>query len=101
MEAADDANQLDVGCAIRGPAVHPTSWFAVDGSERVGVSPRKTAGLRKIVTTHNIFSDSHHLGLVPVGSQYPKLPNLKFERILFLIATIFHSVHTSSHHVQL
>ena len=46
------ANQL-VGCA--NSTVHPTSWFAVDGSERVGVSPRKTADLRKIVT----FSQSH------------------------------------------
>ena len=38
-------------------AVHPTSWFAVpDESERVGVSPRKTAGLRKIVTYSQIHT---------------------------------------------
>ena len=34
---------------MRNSTAHPTSWFAVDGSERVGVSPRKTSDLRKIV----------------------------------------------------
>ena len=41
--------------STRNWAVRRTSWFAVDGSERVGVSPRKTADLRKIVT----FSQIH------------------------------------------
>ena len=36
-------------------AVRRTSWLAVDGSERVGASPRKTADLGKLVT----FSQIH------------------------------------------
>ena len=40
---------------MRNSTVHPTSWLAVDGSERVGASPRKTADLGKIVT----FSQIH------------------------------------------
>ena len=37
-------------------AVRRTSWFAVDGSERVGVSPRKTADLVKNVTINEIHT---------------------------------------------
>ena len=43
------------GCT-RNPAARATSWFAVDGSERVGVSPRKTADLVKIVTINQIHT---------------------------------------------
>ena len=57
-EAPDDANQLGLDArqlGARNSTAHPTSWLAVDGSERVGASPRKTADLGKIVT----FSQIH------------------------------------------
>jgi hypothetical protein len=43
-------------CWMRNSAAHPTSWFAVNGSERVGVSPRKTSDLAKIVTKNEIHT---------------------------------------------
>ena len=42
--------------STRNWAVRRTSWFAVDGSERVGVSPRKTADLVKNVTINEIHT---------------------------------------------
>ena len=44
---------------MRNSAAHPTSWFAVDGSKRVGVSARKTADLVKIDTINQIHTTSH------------------------------------------
>ena len=41
---------------MRNSIAHPTSWFAVDGSEHVGVSARKTADLVKIVTINQIHT---------------------------------------------
>ena len=41
---------------MRNSAAHPTSWFAVDGYERVGVSPRTTSDLAKIVTKNQIHT---------------------------------------------
>ena len=60
------------GCT-RNSAARATSWFAVDGSKRVGVSARKTGDLTEIVTKRqnkrSVNSDSqitsHHLGLDP------------------------------------
>ena len=43
------------GCT-RNSAARATSWFAVDGSKRVGVSARKTADLVKIVTINQIHT---------------------------------------------
>ena len=53
-QGPDDANQL-VARAIE-LCVQPHSWLAVDGSERVGASPRQTADLVKNVTINQIHT---------------------------------------------
>jgi hypothetical protein len=58
MTVDDDARsrwRQPTGC-LRNPELEATSWFAVDGSKRVGVSPRKTADLGKIVTYSQIHT---------------------------------------------
>ena len=41
---------------MRRSTAHPTSWLAVDGSERVGVGRRNTADLVEIVTIYQIWA---------------------------------------------